>query len=153
MKRQKPSPIYLLFQGIKFKLNIKPETGYQSGEPIIYINRVSAAKMIRQYIKEKYPKQFKSWVKSESYSGGSSIDVSLCNFDGSPVESKIYDDVRSFSMLLKAGHFNGMFDSYEYKDNLKSDNGTEISMITSYIHIDNEPPYGTKEFELNRNKK
>lgn len=143
--KSKPSPIYLMFQGMKFKLNIKPEKRYKTNETIIYIGRVDAAKMIRQYIKEKYPKKFKSWVKSEAYSGGSSITVSLCNFDGTPVDSKISEDVRRFSNLLKAGHFNGMFDTYEYKGNVKSDNGTEISMLTSYIHVDNEPPYGTKE--------
>jgi len=118
--------------------------------PSVDISRVNAAKMIRQFIKQKYPKQFKSWVHSESFSGGSSINVEMCNFDGTPIEESIYIEIYKFAQSLRAGQFDGMTDSYDYNDPSSSDNGTRINMYTKYISVTNFPKWGTPEYELSK---
>lgn len=143
--------IKLKYYGMEFKLDA--QVNMTSGKtPSIDINRVNAAKMIRQFIKEKYPKQFKSWVRSESFSGGSSIDVEMCNFDGTPVDETIYTEINNFSNTLRSGRFDGMTDSYDYNAPSSSDNGTRINMYTKYISVSNSPKWGTPEYELSKDK-
>ena len=81
--------IKLKYYGMEFNIDVNIDGTNPKLKKSIDITRVNAAKMIRQFIKQKYPKQFKSWVKSESYSGGSSINVNLCNFDGTPIDEAI----------------------------------------------------------------
>lgn len=111
--------------------------------------------MVKQYIKQKYPNEdFKVWVKSEKYSGGSSLRINLSNRDGSKVSNEIYEDVETFGNTLQWGNFNGMIDLYEPKEeDMLTNDGLKISFYTSYVFTYNEPPFGSKEFELNEQLK
>jgi len=147
--RAKNPKIKVQYKGIMFDLNATYST--KNGETKVDIFRVEAAKMVRQYIKGKYPKQFKSWVTSQSFSGGSALDVWLCEFNGSPIDDDVYQDIRDFAFGLKSGSFNGMTDSYDYStDVVKSDLGTVLNLYTKYVSVNNRAKYGTKEDELNR---
>jgi len=140
--------IKLKYYGMEFSIDINIDDTSTKSKKSIDITRVNAAKMIRQFIKQKYPKQFKSWVKSESYSGGSSINVNLCNFDGTPIDEAIFNEIETFSKSLKAGWFNGMIDSYEYNESSKSDIGTLINMYTKFVFVSNEALWGSKEYRI-----
>ena len=129
--------------GIVYLLNCN--ISKNRGKREVVVTRVEAAKMIRQFIKTKYGKSFKSWVKSDSFSGGSSIDVTICKPNGEPVSKDIESTIDSFAQSLRAGRFNGMIDSYEYNSrNLVSDLGTQLVMYTSYISVYNRAPYDFK---------
>jgi hypothetical protein len=129
--------------GIVYLLNCRVEDN--RGKQEVVINRVEAAKMIRQFIKTRYGKTIKSWVKSDSFSGGSSVDVTICKPNGEQVSSSIVNAIDTFSQSLRAGRYNGMNDSYDYNSrNLISDLGTQLVMYTSYISVYNRSPYNYK---------
>lgn len=133
----------LKLDGIVYLLNCRVEERVDKTEVIV--NRVEAAKMIRQFIKSKYGKTIKSWVKSDSFSGGSSIDVTICKPNGDSVSSSIESSIDTFAQSLRAGRFNAMNDSYEYNSRtLVSDLGTPLVMYTSYISVYNRAPYDYK---------
>lgn len=122
--------------------------GYD-GKPTISINRILASKFIRGFIQQKYPKRnFKYWVQSSIYSGGSSVRVYVSNKDGSSIDKEIYENIKSFCCSLKGGHFDGMIDLYTYRDDVKGEDGYNFSFSTKYIFTHNEPPFGSKEYEL-----
>ena len=138
------------YYGYNFLL--KPTINYDRNGKVqsVGINRVEAAKMVRQFIKFKYGKHpdFKVWARSESYSGGSSLRVYVSNLDGTAVSNDIFNTIKDFAMTLAAGSFDGMTDSYDYKQVESNVLGTKISMYTSYVFVDNEAPRGTKERKL-----
>lgn len=137
------------FLGLDFK--IKSYVNQYDQRKRIVVDCVESGKMIKQYIKHKYPNHnFKVWVKTERYSGGSSLRINLSNKDGSPVWNSIYNDIKSFGNTLQLGRFNGMIDMYELDDKVHStdDGGMEIDFFTKYVFTYNRPPYGTKEYEL-----
>jgi len=136
------------FLGMDFQIN-----GYYSdydGEKRIIVDCVESGKMVKQYIKQKYPNEdFKVWVKSERYSGGSSLRINLSNKDGSSVDKMIYEDIKSFGNTMRFGTFNGMIDMYEINDEvIYTNDGSIIDFFTKYVFTYNEPPFGTKEYEL-----
>lgn len=116
----------------------------------INIGCVGGGQMVKQYIKQKYPNHnFKVWVKSERYSGGSSLRINISNKDGSKISEEIFEDIETFGNTLQWGNFNGMIDYYEPKEVTHySKGGDELCFSTSYVFISNKPPYGTKEYEL-----
>ena len=133
----------LKWNGDIFTLNCEVET--KDDETKVIINRVEAAKMIRQFIKKKYGKSVKYWVKSEAYSNGSNVSVWLCKPDGEPVPSSIETEIRGFANSLRAGKFNGMYDSYDYNTQpIYSDLGAKLVMYTQYISVYNMAPYDYK---------
>jgi|TARA_B110000003_G_C16625754_1_gene524824 hypothetical protein len=141
------------FLGMVF--NVKGYVTSYNNETEFNVGCVGGGMMVKQYIKQKYPNEdFKVWVKSEKYSGGSSLRINLSNRDGSKVFNEIYEDVETFGNTLQWGNFNGMIDLYEPKeeDRLTND-GLKISFYTSYVFTYNEPPFGSKEFELNEQLK
>lgn len=72
-------------------------------------NHAHAAKLIRQELKKRYPST-KFSVRSEIYSGGSSINV---EYKSGPDKS----DVDSLVEKYRKGSFDGMTDCYDYKKN------------------------------------
>ena len=66
--------------------------------------------MVKQYILDTYPSVSKVEVKSDSFSGGDSIDVKYY------APTKI-DEVEVFMKRLTMGSFDGMTDMYEYRSN------------------------------------
>ena len=136
------------FLGMYF--NVRGYTSSYEGVEDINIGCVGGGMMVKQYIKQKYPNHdFKVWVKSEKYSGGSSLRIYLSQLDGSKVSKEIYEDVETFGNTLQWGNFNGMIDLYEPKEEEQFTNdGIGIRFLTSYVFTYNEPPYGSKEFEM-----
>jgi hypothetical protein len=72
----------------------------------------AAAKAIRKDLKKAWP-MIKFSVTSDSYSGGNSV---IINWTNGPT----YNQVNSLTSKYEYGHFDGMFDSYEYS-NLRED--------------------------------
>jgi hypothetical protein len=119
------------------------------GKPVVRINRILASKFIREFIKKRYPKRdFKYWVQSDIYSGGSSVRVYVSKPNGESIDKKIYEEIKSFCNALRGGDFDGMIDLYTYRNNVKSEDGIYFSFSTSYIFTSNKPPYGSKEYDL-----
>lgn len=139
--------IRVKYMGMIF--NLKTSTSERNGKTSVDIPRVEAAKMIRQYIKNKYSKKIKSWVTSQSFSGGSSIDVNLSSFTGHPVSDEIFEDIDMFSNSLKNGKFNGMIDSYEPNpEKTYSDLATPLNLYTKFISVNNRPKFDSKEHRM-----
>lgn len=79
-------------------------------------NTAKSTALLKQYLKDKY--NIKAKVKSESYSGGSSLRVS---YIGGPDDKIVSKDLSR----LQYGSFNGMEDIYDYKD--KSETGIRLN--------------------------
>ena len=126
---------------------------YNNNEPYVYMRAKVVASIIKQYVKKNYPSLVCSST-SDVYSGGSSVRVNVCNQDGSSVSPSIYEDIKKWEYMLKAGSFNGMIDMYENReDSPTTDNGTPLKYFPSYIFIENKPNWGTKHYWMNEWKK
>ena len=116
----------------------------------IYLNAKLTASVIKQYVKKKYGNRLTVWSTSDVYSGGSSVRVQIWSKNGSPAPYEWEKDIKAFTNSLKAGHFDGMYDIYEYNDEkLHTDNGTRIAGLPSYIFVENRPQWDTPEYWLN----
>lgn len=139
--------INFLFSNIKFELPsecLKTQT--HRGEPItpyIDLSAKHVASLLKQYVKKKYPNVVCS-VASEVYSGGDSARAYLSDGEGRPVSDEIASDVDSFGDLFQEGRFDGMYDIYEYSDDVTvTDNGTPLKGGAKYVFIENRPKFGT----------
>ena len=144
---------------LKFKLNdnefLLPLDSYREQtwggnlEKYIHMSAKNTATVIKQYVKKNFP-ELKVWGVSDTYSGGSSTRIYVCNVDGSPVDSDTYKKIEQWKWILSGGSFNGMEDIYEYReDELTTDAGMSLKYFPSYIFIDNKPKWGTVEYWLN----
>lgn len=123
----KNSKIKLMFKGHEFIVNA-PTKIDPDGESSVNLHAVQSARIIRQFIKKEYGSSVKSSVRTQKYAGGSSVRIYLNDIDKSSAS-----EISEFSKLFQAGNFNGMDDSYEYKDHSISDKGSTIKMYTSYV--------------------
>ena len=145
---KKSKKIGLVIKGMKIEIPAEAlrTTDYwgKAIEPYIYGNGPIAGKIVKEYVKSKYPKVICS-VKSSSFANGNSLDVHICNPDGSEVESSIYGDINSFANLFEYGKYNGMYDIYEEyaESGLVTDKGTKIEAGVKYVHVSNSPAFGT----------
>jgi len=139
--------IKLKYYGCEFILDVVVND-YSTDNKSVDVSCVQAAKMVRQYIKQKFPKQFKSWVTSETFANGSAVNLYLSKFDGTKIDATIYEDVNSFAQSLRAGSFDGMTDSYNYNRGRTSDNGTLINMYTKYVSTYNKPKWDSPEYRM-----
>ena len=143
--------IKLIIDKVEYQLPInayvaKPTYG---GTPYIHMSAKHTASIIKQFVKRFFP-EVKVWSKSQTYSGGSSVNVSLSNSDGSSIHQNIYEQISEFSNKFKAGSFNGMEDIYEYNNNdVLTDNGTKLDYFPSYVFCKNAPEWGTIEYWVN----
>ena len=143
--------IKLVIDKVEYQLPInayvaKPTYG---GTPYIHMSAKHSASIIKQFVKRFFP-EVKVWSKSQTYSGGSSVNVSLSNSDGSSIHQNIYEQISEFSNKFKAGSFNGMEDIYEYNNNdVLTDNGTKLDYFPSYVFCKNAPEWGTIEYWVN----
>lgn len=112
--------------------------------PTITIGRKEVPLMFKQFMKVKYPNML-VWGKSSTFANGSSSDLYACMADGSELEwsSEEYKDISSFCNMFKGGHYDGMHDCYEYAENGKSDNGTELEFNAKYVSFNGKAPFGT----------
>jgi hypothetical protein len=112
--------------------------------PIITIGRKEVPLMFKQFMKVKYPNML-VWGKSSTFANGSSSDLYACYANGAELVygSKEYNEIASFCNMFKGGHYDGMHDCYEYAENGKSDNGTEIEFNAKYVSFNGKAPFGT----------
>jgi len=116
----------------------------------IYISHVEAGQLVKQFCKKFFP-QYVCKVKSDSFSGGNSLDVYMCTKNGGSIPQHHFSKINEFANLWEYGKFNGMYDIYEDYENsgIKSDNGTEIEAGVKYVHCNNRACFGTVEAILN----
>jgi hypothetical protein len=112
--------------------------------PVISIGRKEVPLMFKQFMKEKYPTML-VWGKSSSFANGCSSDLYACHTNGDELVwgSDVYKEIASFCNMFKGGHYDGMHDSYEYAENGKTDNGTELEFNAKYVSFNGKAPYGT----------
>ena len=138
------------YLGIRFEL---PETClrthcYSGGvmllNPVINIGRKEVPLMFKQYMKVKYPNML-VWGKSSTFANGSSSDLYACYPNGDELSwgSEEYKEISSFCNMFKGGHYDGMHDLYEYAENGKTDNGTELEFNAKYVSFNGKAPFGT----------
>ena len=115
----------------------------------IHMGAKNTASVIKQYVKQKYGDRITVWSTSEVYSGGSSVRVNVWSKNGSPVPLSIYEDIKALGNSMVAGHFDGMYDIYEYNSpDLKTEKGTELKYFPSYVFVNNDPKWDTPEYWL-----
>lgn len=95
-----------------------------------YLDTKEVAKHMREQLKSVFPCQ-KFSVRIERFAGGSSITVKW--LDGPTTK-----EVESIVGHMKAGHFDGMIDLYEYKGPEQQENGNYLKYGNEYLHIDRE---------------
>ena len=133
-------------EGIMFQLGEKflkkvDWNGNPLEKPVINMNHVAAANVVKQYVKKKYPNVVVS-SSSSSFSMGNSVDIYLSDEYGNGVDESIVKDVDRFGSQFEYGKFNGMYDIYEYtNDGVNSDNGTQIEAGVKYLHVQNRPKF------------
>lgn len=149
----RPKKIQFNLNDVNFKipfkyLKSKNWQGEPLSEPKIDVDQVVTSMLTKQYVQSKYPNLIVR-AKSDSYSGGCSSRVYICNKDGSSVSKEIYNDVRDFAQQFEMGKFDGMTDSYNYSDTLiKTDNNTLLERGVKYVFVDNSPCFATLEWAL-----
>lgn len=128
--------------GIKF-LNRVDWNGNPLENPIINMNHVATANVVKQYVKKKYPNVVVS-SSSDSFSMGNSVSIYISDEYGREVDNDIISDVQAFGSQFVYGKFNGMIDMYEHSGkDVKSDNGTDIKAGTKYLSVNNRPKFCT----------
>ena len=128
--------------GIKF-LNRVDWNGNPLEKPIINMNHVATANVVKQYVKKKYPNVVVS-SSSDSFSGGNSVSIYISDEYGREVDNEIISDVQAFGSQFVYGKFNGMIDMYEYSGkDVKSDNGTDIKSGVKYLSVNNRPKHAS----------
>ena len=137
------------YLGVRFELpsnclRTHSYSGVKLNNPTISIGRKEVPLMFKQWMKVKYPNML-VWGKSSSFANGSSSDLYACFADGSELEygSNEYREIASFCNMFKGGHYDGMHDIYEYAENGKTDNGTELEFNSKYVSFNGKAPYGT----------
>ena len=137
------------YLGVRFELpanclRTHSYSGVALANPVISIGRKEVPLMFKQWMKVKYPTML-VWGKSSSFANGSSSDLYACypNGDGLEYGTKEYNEIASFCNMFKGGHYDGMHDIYEYADNGKTDNGTELEFNAKYVSFNGKAPYGT----------
>jgi len=143
---------------LKFSINgtefLLPQTSYReqtwggSLEKYIHMSAKNCASIIKQFVKKNYP-ELKVWAGSDTYSGGSSTRVSVCNKDGSEVDYETFKEISKWKHILQGGNFNGMEDIYELReDEVTTENGMALKYFPSYVFIENRPKWGSVEYWL-----
>jgi hypothetical protein len=128
--------------GIKF-LNRVDWNGNPLEKPIINMNHVATANVVKQYVKKKYPNVVVS-SSSSSFSMGNSVSIYISDEYGREVDNDIISDVQAFGSQFVYGKFNGMIDMYEHSGkDVKSDNGTDIKSGVKYLSVNNRPKFCT----------
>jgi hypothetical protein len=65
------------------------------------------------------------------------------NGDELEFDSPLYRELDGFCSMMKGGSYNGMHDVYEYADNGRTDNGSELEFACKWIGFNPKAPFGT----------
>jgi len=106
--------------GTIYQINEKAfrNTGYNK-EPItpyFYVSHAAAGQLVKQFVKKNYP-NVECRVSSSSFAGGNSLDVHVCNPDGTPIPNAQFEAINNFANLFEYGRYDGMHDIYESYEN------------------------------------
>ena len=149
MKSNTKSKMKFEMNGMTFEipstcLRVMDYWGNLLATPVINFGRKEVPLIAKQYIKAKYPEML-VWAKSSVFANGNSVDVYVCNENGSELDldSKEWTDIYNFITDMKGGSYNGMEDIYEYGPSGTTDNGTVIDFGAKYISINNKAPFGS----------
>lgn len=112
--------------------------------PYISIGRKEVASMSKAFVKKNFPSLL-VWGSSNTFANGNSVDVNVCNGDGSDLsyDSKEWKTIAGFVNSLSGGKYNGWEDIYEYGESGKTDNGTKLESWAKYVHCNNTAPHGS----------
>jgi len=121
------------------KIKFKGIDCYLGDGTRINVTVTGTAQMIRQILKSEYPKYSAqgTWVKTRKFANGNAIDVELNRFP-EDIYKAIKADLEVFDSYA-VNHQNAK------RTEIKTDDGTPIDANTKYLHVDNVPPYGSKE--------
>lgn len=121
------------------KIKFKGIECYEGDGSSIRVTVTGTAQIIRQILKSEYTKYNAegTWVKTRKFAGGDSIDVYLNRFP-EDVYKAIKADLDVFDSYA-VNHQNAK------RVEIKTDDGMPINANTKYLHVYNEPPYGSKE--------
>ena len=112
----------------------------KSDDKKITVTVAGSAKMIRQLLKARYP-WLKTWVQSESYSGGDSIRIYAWN-----APDDVAEEINRLGKSFQESNFDGMTYSYTYsKQAEQSDEGYIVDYGAKYVFTENRPPYSSPE--------
>jgi len=135
--------------GITFELpaaslRTKSYSGETLPAPVITIGRKEVPLLFKQYMKAKHPDML-VWGKSSTFANGCSADMWVCYPNGDELEfdSPLYRELDSFVSMMKGGSYNGMHDVYEYADNGRTDNGSELEFACKWIGFNPKAPFAT----------
>ena len=124
----------------------REQTWGGSLEKYIHMSAKNSATVIKQFVKQNFPSP-KVWAVSDTYSGGSSTRIYVCNPDGTEVDYDIFKQIKQWKHILQGGNFNGMEDIYEMReDTVCTDKGMELKYFPSYVFIENRPKWGSVEY-------
>lgn len=133
MKKQ----LNFTYQGVKYTAI----EAIENSPNRFYARVAPSAKMIRQYLEQKYP-DFTGrgvlWVKSKSFANGNSIDVYF---------NRIPDE--TFDSIKKELQFFEYYDGHRYTGGqITTDEGYVIDIGTKYLDVMNRPPSDSAEAKL-----
>ena len=141
--------------GTIYQINEKAfrSAGYNN-EPItpyFYVSHAAAGQLVKQFVKNNYP-DVVCRVSSQSFAGGNSLDVNVCNIDGTPIPNAQFEAINNFANLFEYGRYDGMHDIYESYETsgLRTDNGTELKAGVKYVRVENRPAWDTPQYVLNQ---
>jgi hypothetical protein len=112
--------------------------------PYIVIGRKEVASMSKAFVKKNFP-NILVWGSSQTFANGNSVDVNVCNADGSDLsyDSKEWKSIAGFVNSLSGGKYNGWEEIYEYGPGGVTDNGTKLESYAKYVHCNNTAPHGS----------
>jgi hypothetical protein len=121
------------------KIKFKGIDCYEGDGTSIQVSVTGTAQMIRQILKSQYPKYNAqgTWVKTRKFANGDAIDVYLNRFP-QDVYKAIESDLEIFDSY-PVNHQNAK------RIEIKTDDGLPIDANTKYLHVENVPPYDSKE--------
>lgn len=117
--------------------------------PYFYLSYVAAGQLVKQFVKFNYP-DVVCRVKGSSFANGNSMDVNVCNLDGTPVAEADYRAIYNFAHSFEYGKYDGMHDSYDSYNvsGMVTDNGTKLEAGVKYVSINNRPAWDTPQYVL-----
>jgi hypothetical protein len=140
----------VVLNGITYAVDAKHFRSIGGGKEYLNATPPVAGSLVKQFVKAKYP-NIVCKVKSESFAGGNSLNVYLCNPNGGPAEHTVWEAINEFAHNFEYGSFNGMYDIYETYDNTATvtDAGNRIEAAVKYVSVYNGPQFNTVEYVLN----
>lgn len=139
------------YNGMTFELPTKhlqteDWSGKKLEKPVLRINQVAAANMIKQYVKKVYP-EATCFTSSDSYSMGNSTNIHVTDKFGNSASREVLRDIEAFGEQFVYGSFNAMEDIYEVKfgrkDQTTDDGQITIEKGVKYLFVTGKPKSGS----------